>query len=57
VFILAATRRAHEAWSDHAGWRRLQENGMARDFGWQASARRYVELYETLAAGAHAAEP
>jgi starch synthase len=55
--LLAAIRRALEAWSDQAGWRRLQENGMARDFGWQASARRYVELYETLAAGARAAEP
>jgi glycogen synthase len=30
---------------------------MTRDFGWQASARRYVELYETLAAGARAAGP
>jgi starch synthase len=55
--LLAAIGRALEAWSDQAGWRRLQENGMARDFGWQASARRYVELYETLAAGARAAEP
>jgi starch synthase len=55
--LLAAIGRALEAWSDQAGWRRLQENGMARDFGWQASARRYVELYETLAAGARAAGP
>ena len=55
--LLAAIRRALEAWSDQAGWRRLQENGMARDFGWQASARRYVELYEALAAGARAAGP
>jgi len=55
--LLAAIGRALKAWSDQAGWRRLQENGMARDFGWQASARRYVELYETLAAGARAAGP
>jgi starch synthase len=49
--LLAAIGRALEAWSDQAGWSRLQKNGMTRDFGWQASARRYVELYETLAAG------
>jgi len=49
--LLAAIRRALAAWTDQAGWRRLQENGMARDFDWQAPARRYVELYETLAAG------
>jgi starch synthase len=55
--LLAAIRRALQAWSDQAGWRRLQQNGMTRDFGWQASARRYVELYETLAAGARAAGP
>ena len=55
--LLAAIRRALEAWSEQAGWRRLQQNGMARDFGWRAPARRYVELYETLAAGARAGEP
>jgi len=49
--LLAAIGRALEAWSDQAGWSRLQKNGMTRDFGWQASARRYVGLYETLAAG------
>ena len=49
--LLAAVRRALKAWPDQAGWRRLQQNGMARDHGWQTSARRYVELYETLAAG------
>ena len=26
-------------------WRRVQENGMARDFSWAASAARYRDLY------------
>jgi glycogen synthase len=26
----------------------LQRNGMRRDFGWAASARRYAEIYERL---------
>ena len=30
-------------------WRALQRNGMARDFGWRASAERYVALYRSLA--------
>jgi len=28
-------------------WRRLQLNGMTRDFSWQVSAVEYVKLYET----------
>jgi starch synthase len=46
--LLAAIERALEAWSDKAAWRRLQENGMARDFGWGASARGYLELFDAL---------
>jgi starch synthase len=48
--LLAAIERALEAWSDRAAWRRLQENGMARDFGWHASAGRYRELFDALVA-------
>ncbi|MHB8666614.1 MAG: glycogen synthase GlgA [Burkholderiales bacterium] len=46
--LLAATRRAAGAWRDAATWRALQRNGMARDFGWGASARRYAEIYARL---------
>jgi starch synthase len=48
--LLAAIERALLTWTDRAAWRRLQENGMARDFGWRASARRYRELFDALAA-------
>ena len=47
--LLAAIQRAADAWRDSATWRKLQQNGMARDFGWDASARRYAEIYARLA--------
>jgi starch synthase len=31
-------------------WRRLQENGMAKDFAWDVQGQKYVELYRRLAA-------
>ncbi|MFZ5508613.1 MAG: glycogen synthase GlgA [Pseudomonadota bacterium] len=43
--LLAAVRRAVDAWHQPALWRRLQENGMARDFGWTDAARRYRAVY------------
>ena len=49
--LLATLARAHTAWRDQTTWRALQRNGMARDFGWEASARRYAELYARLASG------
>jgi len=30
-------------------WRRLMQSGMAQDFSWTASARRYMELYQATA--------
>jgi len=48
--LLAALRRATETWRDKARWRELQRNGMRLDFGWQRSARRYLDLYRALIA-------
>ncbi|MFH1043730.1 MAG: glycogen synthase GlgA, partial [Pseudomonadota bacterium] len=47
--LLAAVRRAAGVWRDNARWRMLQRNGMARDFGWETSARRYAAIYARLA--------
>jgi starch synthase len=47
--LLAALERAALAWRDRATWRTLQRNGMARDFGWEASARSYAAIYAQLA--------
>lgn len=41
-----AVARARQAFAEPASWRRIQANGMARPFGWSASAARYVEVYE-----------
>ncbi|MBA2961173.1 MULTISPECIES: glycogen synthase GlgA [Ramlibacter] len=50
-----ALGRVRQAWQDPARWRRIQANGMARPFGWDASARRYLEVYAQAMAAA--AEP
>lgn len=48
--LAAALRRACITFADRAIWRQLQRNGMRRDFGWEASARGYLALYERIAA-------
>lgn len=40
-----AFERAANAFRDEQLWRRLQSNGMSRDFSWRASATHYVETY------------
>jgi starch synthase len=35
---------------DNGAWKRLQRRAMRRDFGWERSARRYLEVYATLLA-------
>jgi starch synthase len=47
--LLAAVERAARVWRDRPAWRALQRNGMARDFGWETSARRYAAIYVRLA--------
>jgi len=37
--------RAIAAWRDRPRWQAIQQSGMQRDFGWQASAAAYVEAY------------
>ncbi len=46
--LLAAIGRAVRVWHDRDAWRTLQRNGMARDFGWHAAARAYVDMYRRL---------
>jgi len=48
--LASAVERALSAHRDAATWQALQRNGMARNFGWGASAARYVELYRSLVA-------
>jgi len=46
--LLTAVERAVRLWRMPNIWSRIQRNGMRRDFGWAASARRYLELYRTM---------
>jgi starch synthase len=46
--LLGGVERAVAAYRDKKLWRQLQKNGMAKDFSWEASAQRYLELYQTL---------
>jgi starch synthase len=46
--LMAAVRRAVAARRQPDLWQRLQRNAMARDFGWAASARRYIALYQAM---------
>jgi starch synthase len=44
--LLEAVRRGLALHQDRALWRRVQQSGMAKDFSWETSAQRYLDLYE-----------
>ncbi|WIM04544.1 MAG: glycogen synthase GlgA [Candidatus Nitricoxidivorans perseverans] len=46
--LIKTIRRAVAAWADKSCWRRMQEDGMSRDFGWTKPARQYADLYASL---------
>jgi starch synthase len=46
--LTGAIERALEFYDDKPVWRRIQDNGMARDFSWLRSARAYQALYQGL---------
>jgi starch synthase len=43
--VVWAVDRALGVWGDRAAWRGLMKRGMGKDFGWEKSARQYVQLY------------
>lgn len=49
--LLACVLRALDLFQDRKAWRKLQSNGMARDFSWKASAKHYRDLYLSLCKG------
>jgi starch synthase len=50
--LLNALQRALQTYRDRPKqWRRLQANGMKRDFSWEHSASEYVKLYKRLLPG------
>jgi starch synthase len=47
--MLKAIQRALTAYKDQITWRKLMKSGMAKDFSWEASAKKYIALYRSLA--------
>ncbi|MBP1648457.1 MAG: glgA, partial [Bacteroidetes bacterium] len=43
-----AVQRAVQAYADQAVWRKLMKTGMNKDFSWEASAKKYIQLYRSL---------
>lgn len=43
-----ALRRAFALWSRPGDWARVRDNALRQRFGWDAAARRYVEVYAGL---------
>jgi starch synthase len=46
--LLQTIERALTAFADRTAWRATMRRGMMKDFSWDASARRYAELYRSL---------
>ncbi|WP_413436638.1 glycogen synthase GlgA [Sulfuriferula sp. GW1] len=49
--FLAAVRRALDYYHSPRQWSQVKKNAMARDFSWEASARQYQTLYQSILAG------
>ena len=49
--LLGTLRWALGIYEDRAVWRRIQAAGMQQDLSWDASARRYVKVYERALTG------
>jgi glycogen synthase len=43
--------RALLAYQDKKTWQKIQNNGMLKEFGWAASAARYLKIYQALVPG------
>lgn len=48
-----AINRALALFQDPATWRQVQRRGMAAEFGWEAPARAYLDLYATIPSKGH----
>ena len=50
--LIAAVRRAVDAWRDGTQWRAMQVAGMSKDFGWDSAAKKYAAIYRRVVAPA-----
>jgi starch synthase len=47
--FLACVLRALLVYQDKKTWQKIQNNGMLKEFSWEASAARYLKIYQALA--------
>src|SRR5207248_11096213 len=50
--LVEGVTRAIDAYREPDQWRRIQRNGMAKNFGWGAAARAYAAIYDRVRASA-----
>jgi starch synthase len=43
--LIQTMKLAVKTYKDHKTWSRIQKNGMKKDFSWEVSAKKYVQLY------------
>lgn len=46
--LLEAIKRSMILYCNHEAWKKMQVNGMQKDFSWQQSATHYLDLYQSL---------
>ncbi len=46
--LLKELKRALKIFEDKKTWTKIMRNGMKSDFSWNASAKKYIELYKTV---------
>lgn len=46
--LLKTIQRAVKGYEDKNLWKKLIKNGMAKDFSWEASAKKYINLYKSI---------
>ena len=46
--LVAAIKSAFKVFAEREKWQAIQRAGMAQDFSWENSARKYLELYQSL---------
>ncbi|HAP36368.1 MAG TPA: glycogen synthase GlgA [Bacteroidetes bacterium] len=46
--LLKTIQRAVKTYGDQKTWQKIMRNGMAKDFSWESSAKKYINLYRSL---------
>ncbi|MDO8550394.1 MAG: glycogen synthase, partial [Ignavibacteria bacterium] len=44
--LYSTVERAIRTFFDKETWKKIQRNGMAKDYSWDNSAKKYIELYK-----------